>query len=491
MAQGLTQTLLAVEPTIRDRRLRQPVVLADFGSTYTKVTLVDADDGSLVARASHRTTVDTDVMDGLGAVLQAIADELPGVLLDAVLACSSAGGGLRLAVVGLENELTAEAGRKAALSAGARVVTVVSGGLVGERVPELLAERPDIVLLTGGTDGGNRTCLLDSARVLAGTDVSVPVVVAGNADAQDEAVAILRSAGRQAVAVPNVMPDVGRIDEEPVRAEIRELFVHHVIGGKHLSRGGAFSSLVRMPTPQAVLLATELLARGRDGVRGLGDLAVVDIGGATTDVHSVVDVHGAHDGGYARSVLPDPPVSRTVEGDLGLRWNAHGIVEAAEDGRHLTPEALTDLRRAAEVRVADAGFVPNDAQEAAEDAELASLATKIALQRHAGELRVALSPEGASLRRTGKDLRSVLTVIGTGGIFVHASPEALPSILGESHFTAPGRTLLLPDRPRVAVDREYVMAAAGLLSSEHPEAAASLLERHLLRVTVPTAEEDV
>jgi uncharacterized protein (TIGR01319 family) len=491
VAHGLTETLLAVEPAIRDRRLLQPVVLTDFGSTYTKVTLVDAEDGSLVARASHRTTVETDVMDGLEAVLEAIADELPGVSLDTMMACSSAGGGLRLGVIGLEGELTAEAGRKAALSAGARVVIVVSGGLAGERVAGLLAQRPDIILLTGGTDGGNRTCLLNSARVLAGTNLAVPVVVAGNTEAQGEAVAILRSAGRRAVTAPNVMPDIGRIDEEPVRAEIRELFVHHVIGGKHLSRGPAFPSLVRMPTPQAVLLATELLARGRGTVKGLGDLAVVDIGGATTDVHSVVDARGAREGGYTRSILPDPPVSRTVEGDLGLRWNAHGIVEAAEEGRHLKADAVGDLRRAAEVRVADPGFVPSDASEAAVDAELASVATKIALQRHAGELRVALSPDGATLRRTGKDLRSVRTVIGTGGIFVHAALTELPSILGESHFVAPGRTLLLPDRPRVAVDREYVMAAAGLLSSEHPEAAASLLKRHLVRVALPTDEEDL
>jgi uncharacterized protein (TIGR01319 family) len=488
LANRVSETFLAIEPNARDRRLRQPVVLTDFGSTYTKVTVVDVSDGTLVARGSTLTTVDTDVMDGFDAILEALAEELYPVNLENVLACSSAGGGLRLGVVGLEDELTAEAGRKAALSAGARVVTVVSGGLSGERLTALLAGQPDIVLLTGGTDGGNRSCLLESARVLSVAKLSVPVVVAGNSDAQAEALEILLSSGHRAVATPNVMPDIGRIDEEQVRTEIRELFVQHVIGGKRLSRGETFGSLVRMPTPEAVLLATELLARGYGMVRGLGDLAVVDIGGATTDVHSVVDLHGPMDGGYARPVLPDLPVSRTVEGDLGLRWNAVGIVDAVEKARLLAPEELQALHRAAETRAADPAFVPEDGPQVSEDVLLASLAAVIALQRHAGELRVALSPDGATLRRTGKDLRSIATLIGTGGIFVHAPRHSLPEVLSSAYSPAPGRRYLLPERPRVVVDREYVMAAAGLLASEHPGAAAALLDQHLVRVA--SAEEE-
>jgi uncharacterized protein (TIGR01319 family) len=490
LANRMSETFLAIEPSTRDRRCREPVVLADFGSTYTKVTVVDGSDGTLVARGSTLTTVDTDVMDGLGSVLEALAVELHPLSLENVIACSSAGGGLRLGVVGLEDELTAEAGRKAALSAGARVVTVVSGGLSGERLTALLAERPDIVLLTGGTDGGNRSCLLESARVLSDSSLSVPVVVAGNSDAQAEAIEILLSSGHRAVATPNVMPDIGLIDEGPVRTEIRELFVHHVIGGKKLSRGEAFGSLVRMPTPEAVLRATELLARGHGRVKGLGDLAVVDVGGATTDVHSAVGLRGAMNGGYARSVLPDPPVSRTVEGDLGLRWNATGIVEAARKARLLAPEELQRLHGAAETRAADPAFLPEDSTQAREDVLLASLAAGIALQRHAGELRVTLSPDGATLRRTGKDLRSVGTLVGTGGIFVHAQRHSLREVLTPSYLLAPGRTYLLPVRPRVVVDREYVMAAAGLLVSDHPAAAAALLEEHLLRVSFAAEEED-
>jgi uncharacterized protein (TIGR01319 family) len=490
LAIRVPDTFLAIEPSARDRPPRQPVVLADFGSTYTKVVIVDASDGSLAARGWTLTSIETDVMDGLAAVLETLEEELRPVSLDYVLACSSAAGGLRLGVVGLEEDLTAEAGRKAALSAGARVVTVVSGGLSGERVTALLAGQPDIILLTGGTDGGNSSCLLESARVLSATDLSTPVVVAGNLDAQAEALEILRASGHRAVATPNVMPDIGRINEEPVRTEIRELFVHHVIGGKRLSRGETFRSLVRMPTPEAVLRATELVARGHGKVRGRGDLAVVDIGGATTDVHSVVDTRGSVDRGYARSVLPDLPSSRTVEGDLGLRWNAAGIADAAEGGRLLGPEELRELRRAAEIRAADPSFIPDDDPQTHEDVLLASIAAVIALQRHAGELRISLSPDGATLRRTGKDLRSVATLIGTGGIFAHAPQDSLSEVLRPSVWAAAGRRLLLPDRPRILVDRDYVMAAAGLLASEHPDAAAALLDQHLVLVASATQEEN-
>jgi uncharacterized protein (TIGR01319 family) len=471
-----------VSEAARDAGFERPIVLADFGSTYTKLTVVDAATGTLIAKASHLTTIDTDVLDGFDAALDAVTRELPQLSFEEVLACSSAAGGLRLGVIGLEKDLTAEAGRRAALSAGARVVTVVEGGLVNGNLARLLTEKPDILLLTGGTDGGNRSCLIQSATAIASSDLQIPVVVAGNAEAQHEVEQILRAGGRRhVVTVPNVMPEIGTIREEPVREVVRELFILHVIGGKHLSARSEFLSMVLMPTPEAVLLATALLATLEHHLR-FGDVAVVDIGGATTDVHSAVSDRRGDEGGYAREILPSSKVSRTVEGDLGLRWNAPGIVEAAMSDARLAAFVPERLEAAAERLRSDPGLVPADELESDDDSALASLATKIALRRHAGEIRVTLTSDGASLRRTGKDLRTVRTLLGTGGIFAHATRERTRRILETAAKSDDGRTRLLPRRPNVVIDRRYVMAAAGLLSVRHPSAAATLLRDQLVAV---------
>src|SRR3954468_9610708 len=146
------------------------VVCVDVGSTFTKAALVDAEHGALVATAASATTSGTDVMEGI----EACRTEL-GVTSDvATLACSSAGGGLRLAVVGYERVVTAEAGHRGGLSAGGPGVHVAPGELTPVGVAELRASRPDVVLLVGGTDGGNADVLCHNARRLAIGRVPVP-----------------------------------------------------------------------------------------------------------------------------------------------------------------------------------------------------------------------------------------------------------------------------------------------------------------------------
>ena len=151
------------------------VVCVDVGSTYTKAAAVQ--DGRLVATGSHRTTVETDVLQGLDAAVEAT-----GARPDALLACSSAGGGLRLAVIGFERLVTAEAGHRVGLSAGAKVVHVAAGKLDRAALAQLRAARPDVVLLAGGTDGGDTETLLHNATRLAKARWRIPVVLAGNAD---------------------------------------------------------------------------------------------------------------------------------------------------------------------------------------------------------------------------------------------------------------------------------------------------------------------
>ena len=319
-------------------------VAVDFGSTFTKAIAVDAGSGDLVARAEHRTTIDTDVLDGWKACRTALLAADSGVAKADVLACSSAGGGLRIGVVGNEELVTAEAGRRVALSSGGRVVAVVNGGLTATSLKALRAERPDVVLLLGGTDGGNSAVITNAAAVLAKYKWRRPVVAAGNVDAQPEIRELLSAANVPHVIAANVVPEIGVFAPDGARAAIREMFLAHVIGGKNLSRDPGFAAMVRAATPDVVLRGVEVLAKLH------GDVAVVDIGGATTDVHSVIELD-PEDANLGREVVATHPVTRTVEGDLGMRWSAVPVVAAGIEAGLL--DAGTPLDAAAARRHED------------------------------------------------------------------------------------------------------------------------------------------
>ena len=457
------------------------VVCVDFGSTFTKAALVDLETGDLLATSSHATTLPDadgvgDVLDGYDACLAQLAAQDERAAGADVLACSSAGGGLRVAVVGNEELVTAEAGRRVALSSGGKVVLVLFGGLDEAGLAKLRAAEPDVVLLVGGTDGGNAEVLEGDADVLAAQRWSGPVVVAGNIESQAHVSARLDESGTPHVVADNVVPRIGVLAPDSARRAIREIFLSHVIGGKHLSsrtdaRGRSFTDMVRGATPDIVLTGVELLARGLDDShRGAGDVVVVDVGGATTDVHSVVELDpetASLDGrGLSREVVAQTPVTRTVEGDLGMRWSALSTVEAA--GRD-------DLADAAARRHRHPDFLPTDDQEREADLDIAAAAVRIALERHAGRSKVVVSPEGRVVERSGKDLREVDLLVGSGGALRHGGRDAVRRVLLPATGDAFEGGWQLPRDPRVVVDRDYVLAAAGLLAEEHPLAAHRLV----------------
>ncbi|KQV67870.1 glutamate mutase [Nocardioides sp. Root122] len=454
------------------------VVCVDFGSTFTKAALVDLASGELLATASHPTTLPDadgrgDVLDAYDACVAALVEQDHRAADAEVLACSSAGGGLRIAVVGNEELVTAEAGRRVALSSGGKVVLVLSGGLDAARLADLRAAEPDVVLLVGGTDGGNSEVLEGDAAFLADARWDGPVVVAGNVESQDVVRSLLARSGTPHVVADNVVPKIGVLAPDSARRAIREIFLTHVIGGKHLSsrtdsRGRTFTGMVRGATPDVVLTGVELLARGLDEEhRGAGDVVVVDVGGATTDVHSVVELD-PEDSGLAREVVATTPVTRTVEGDLGMRWSAISTVEAA--GRD-------DLHEAAVRRRAQPDLLPGSGAEQDEDLEIAAVAVRLALERHAGRSKVVVSPEGRVVERSGKDLREVDLMVGSGGVLRHGGPDAVRRVLLPATGDAFEGGWQLPRDPVVVVDHDYVLAAAGLLAETHPLAAHRLVGR--------------
>ncbi|MEU8244511.1 glutamate mutase L [Actinoplanes missouriensis] len=405
------------------------VVCVDVGSTYTKAARIDLGAGRLIRRAEVPTTARSDVLQGLDAAVAAVGGG------GELLVCSSAGGGLRLAVIGYESLVTAEAGHRVGLSAGAQVVHVAAGPLTGAGVAAVRAARPDVVLLVGGTDGGDAATLLHNARRLANARFRVPVVVAGNADARPEAVALLAERGVPVTATGNVLPRIGVLDPLPARAAIRDVFLRHVIGGKRLSKGRRFGALVRCATPDAVLAGVESLA----DLTGYGVL-VVDVGGATTDVYSALVPDAESESGPRRDVAGTLWRARTVEGDLGVAAGADGTRAAAAAEKLAPPSG---------------------------DRELAAAAAVIALRRHAR----GHTPGPGQPRTGGRDLRDVRLVVGSGGVLRHGGGErVLSAVLGD---LAGGWAV--PERARTVVDAEYVLAAAGLLAAEHPEMVAALL----------------
>ncbi|MEO7070743.1 MAG: glutamate mutase L [Nostocoides sp.] len=428
-----------------------PYLVVDVGSTFTKAALVSGG-GDLLGTAAHRTTIETDVMNGYAAVAGSLAAHGDPA---EILMCSSAGGGLRLAVVGYEREVTAQAGRRVGLTSGAKVVHVAVGPLGAVGVDALRESRPDIVLLVGGTDGGNQEVLRHNATRLARARIRPPIVLAGNAEAAGDVAAILAATGRRFVVTDNVLPRIGVINPEPARSAIRATFLQHVIGGKGLSRGPAFARLVRAATPDAVLTGVEVMA----DVVG-GDVMVVDIGGATTDVYSVLTPQG-EDATLAKDVVGPLWHARTVEGDLGMRWNAEGIVSAASSERILLSQNAIEY--AAHV-ASDVGHLPGGPAEWAAERDLSAAAAVVAARRHARSQSPSEGP---------RPLRDVQLLVGSGGVLRHAPDGTAGFVLDAIRADHAGgwRT---PQDARTAVDAAYVLCAVGLLAPDHPLAARRL-----------------
>jgi uncharacterized protein (TIGR01319 family) len=233
--------------------------------------------------------------------------------------------------------------------------------------------------------------------------------------------------------------------------------------------------MVRMPTPEAVLKATTLLARGIDGDGGVGEVMVVDIGGATTDIHSERGPEPPAPG-IEGPLLESPLTRRTVEGDLGLRSGARGVAlidrtwlrsELGDDRGEGLDAAIRQRERAPE-------WIPADEPGKRLDGLLGIACATQAFNRHCGTLVLRRSKANPpSLVRSGPDLREVGLVIGTGGILVHRQDgeELIRCALGRH---APRS--LSPRRPAFRVDSNYVLAAAGLLASIDEAAALRLLQ---------------
>jgi len=453
------------------------ILLIDFGSTYTKLTAVDVESEQILGTASSFTTIETDINDGLTNGMKILEGKLGKLEYEACYACSSAAGGLRMVTSGLVPELTGEAAKLASLGAGAKVVGIYAFQLTEDDVEEIARLKPDIFLLVGGTDGGNTECIIHNAKMIAGMKPDFPIVIAGNRNAARECERILE--GFETHVCPNVMPKFGKLEIEPTQKKIREIFLNRIIQAKGLSRAAELLSDIMMPTPAAVLQAMELLSKGSENEHGIGDLVAVDVGGATTDVYSIADGMPEHMNTVYKG-LPEPYAKRTVEGDIGMRYSIQGIVDVA------TPRKIAELSGLSEERVLELvdylkqnkDKTPDgDKELVALDYALASSAIEEAVRRHAGSIYETYTMMGQTFVQEGKNLTKVKEIVVTGGSLIHT--EKTEEIASHALFSPTQPESLRPRKANVWVDRSYILAAMGLLSSYYPDVALRIMKKEL------------
>ena len=455
----------------------KPILLIDFGSTYTKLTAVDVEGEKILGTAASYTTVQTDINDGLRNGLKLLEEKVGKLEFAETFACSSAAGGLRMVASGLVPELTSEAAKLASLGAGAKIVGLYSFQMTEEDMEEVQALKPDIFLLVGGTDGGNTACIEHNARMLASINPTFPIVIAGNRNAARTCQKILE--GCEVYVCPNVMPKFGTLNIEPTQKQIREIFLNRIIQAKGLSAAAELLSDIMMPTPAAVMQAMELLAQGCEGELGIGDLVAVDVGGATTDIYSMAD--GMPDTmNTVIKGIPEPFAKRTVEGDIGMRYSVRGIVEAVGADRVSKlsgipaerVEALVDWLRE------NTDSVPDGNEELERlDHALASMAIETAVARHAGTMEETYTMMGLTYVQSGKNLTRVKQIVVTGGSLIHTKQTA--DIAKHALYSPAQPTSLRPKQADIWVDRKYILAAMGLISTRYPQVALKIMKKEL------------
>ena len=441
----------------------QRVVSIDIGSTYTKGALLVMEKGRLkVARTTIRPTTVDRLANGFAQVLS----DLEPPSETKITYSSSAKGGLAITAIGVVPDLTLKMAREAAVSAGGRVTNIFSYKLSSSDIHEIENTKPDVILLTGGTDGGNEDYPLHNARKLAKSSLKCPIIYAGNRAAEDELAKILHK--KTLTITENVLPSIDRPNPIPAKEAICDVFLKEIIKGKGLDEVMARAGEPPRPTPLAMLEFVQLVAKIRPD---FGDFCLIDMGGATTDFYStnkaVVTDSVLFKG------LPEPHYKRSVEADLGMRVTAQSALVSADSLIREMVETEGFSYNEFKVfvdRIAEStSYLPIDKKEKRFDSILATACFTLAVIRHAGVQERIFIMDGERLVQTGKDLREIKKIIGTGGYL---------SRFGKNFFRKDftliedkGQRHLVPRKYTYCVDEDYhwpVLANASLI---FPEAA--------------------
>jgi len=474
------------------------ILATDCGSTTTKAILIEkrGDEFRLVVRGEAPTTVEAPFEDVTWGVLNSVmeVEELSGVKLldgetiikpkkdekegaDVYISTSSAGGGLQMMVAGVVLTMSAESAARAALGAGAIVMDVIAsndGRLPHEKIERIRTLRPDMILLSGGVDGGTISHVVELAELIAAADpkprfgagYNLPVIYAGNMAARELVIKTLKDKSALEV-VENIRPVLERENLRPARNKIHDLFMEHVMahapGYRKLME---WTDVPIMPTPGAVGLLIENIGKSQ-GIAVLG----VDIGGATTDVFSVF-----------QGVF-----NRTVSANLGMSYSVSNVL--AEAGEKSIMRWLPIEMQAAEVRnrirnkMIRPTTIPSTLEELKLEQAIAREALRLALVHHKsmavglkGVQQERTISDAFAQTRTGETLVNMMDlnlVVGSGGALSHAPRRVQSAMMLLDAFQPAGVT-------RLTVDSIFMMPHLGVLTEVHPEAAYEVFEKDCL-----------
>lgn len=454
--------------------MKVDVLVAEIGSTTTVVNAfkdLDTDNPVFWAQGQAPTSVmDGDVRIGLQGAVEDLCRKMNIDSLEygEMLATSSAAGGLKMTVHGLVYDMTAKAAKEAALGAGGIIHYITAGRLRRTDLQKIKEINPNLILIAGGVDYGERDTALDNAEKIRDLRLTTPIIYAGNIENQEEMKLIFdEESGQKLYNVENVYPKIDDLNVEPCRKVIQDAFEDHITNAPGMEHVRDMVNGPIIPTPGAVMECTKLL------YDCLGDLIVLDVGGATTDLHSVATESDK----IARiMVAPEPKAKRTVEGDLGVYVNRMKVIESIgeEQMRKDCEKMGIDLDKTLESYVA----IPKTEDEIKLVERLTKEAVLKAVERHAGIIRYIYGPSGRSTVAEGKDLTPVKYIVGTGGALTRL-PHRVEIMKEIAKHNESGMMLFPTEHAQILVDNDYIMASLGVLSKRYRKAAILLLEKSL------------
>lgn len=437
-------------------------VLADFGSTFTKVDVVSEKEKRLIYGTQRPSTVSTDATIALKECLDEIQTKCGSKVLKGAeyYASSSAAGGLRMAVVGITKRLSVSAGKNVAYGAGAKILDVKAGKLTALDIQKMEALPLELILLCGGYENGAEKVIIHNAKRLANSKMRCSVIYGGNSKIASIIRSVFASHQKDCFVVPNIIPNVGELKTKAAEKIIRDLFMNRIINMKGLGEIRKVFKTVT-PTPAAVLQAGNLLAKGTDSESGLGNMMMVDVGGATTDVYSYIP---NMPGKGARLVgAPEPYAKRTVEGDLGMRESSDTLLQETDPSKIAADIGITkdELIKRIDFRTKNHDFVAKSLKEKRIDQVIAEFAVHTAVRRHCGRV-IPVHSSNIKKELIGKNLTSIRLAVATGGPVINSlNPK---EILHQVIDTPNDRNLLLPKKVKFILDKDYIIYAVGLLS---------------------------
>lgn len=444
------------------------VLVAEIGSTTTVVNAfngIGTENPAFVGQGQAPTSVlEGDVTVGLKGAIDSLKKNLQAdeVTWDDMLATSSAAGGLKMTVHGLVYDMTVRAAKEAALGAGGIIKMITSGKMRKTDLKKIREINPNIILIAGGVDYGERDTALHNLEMILSMDLKIPIIYAGNVENQEEVRLMCEEAKNQVYIVENVYPKIDTLVVEPTRKVIQDAFEEHIIHAPGMSKVRELVKGPIIPTPGAVMEAAKVLKEE------IGDLVIFDVGGATTDVHSVTT---GSDEINSILISPEPEAKRTVEGDLGVYVNVNHVIEKI--GMDNLKKEFPD----AEEILANYKPIPETDREKQFVERLTTEAVLTSLERHAGHLRYFYTASGKKTVAEGKDLTSIKYIIGTGGALTRLPGKN--QILEKIKYHGKEQELYPTEAAKVLIDEDYILSSLGVLSKSYKEDALRLMKKSL------------